>query len=173
MLLSHWPCFSLTTTDLTSAPWTLPLALPEFSFPSFSKAHKIHSSLCWNFTFSDNLFLIYNFIHYDFIYIKNIGEYVINDCMLCHFSHVQFFVTLWAIDYQAPLSMGFSRKESGVGWHFLLQGIFPTQGSNPSLLHLQHCHSGSLSRVPPEKPHVISSYIQYICLVIIRYTLCI
>ena len=26
-------------------------------------------------------------------------------------------------------------KNSGVGWHFLLQGIFLTQGSNPGLLH--------------------------------------
>ena len=26
-------------------------------------------------------------------------------------------------------------KSSGVGCHFLLQGIFPTQGSNPSLLY--------------------------------------
>ena len=26
-------------------------------------------------------------------------------------------------------------KNTGVGCHFLLQGIFPTQGSNPGLLH--------------------------------------
>ena len=29
----------------------------------------------------------------------------------------------------------FPGKDIGVGCHFLLQGIFPTQGSNPSLLH--------------------------------------
>ena len=29
-------------------------------------------------------------------------------------------------------------KDTGVGWHALLQGIFPTQGLNPHLLHLQH-----------------------------------
>ena len=29
----------------------------------------------------------------------------------------------------------FSAKSTGVGCHFLLQGIFPTQGSNPGLLH--------------------------------------
>ena len=29
----------------------------------------------------------------------------------------------------------FPGKETGVGCHFLLQGIFPTQGSNPGLLH--------------------------------------
>ena len=28
-------------------------------------------------------------------------------------------------------------KSTGVGCHFLLQGIFPTQGSNPCLLHWQ------------------------------------
>ena len=33
----------------------------------------------------------------------------------------------------------FLSKNTGVGCHFLLQGIFLTQGSNPSLLHLLHC----------------------------------
>ena len=30
---------------------------------------------------------------------------------------------------------GFPDKNTGVGSHFLLQGIFPTQGMNASLLH--------------------------------------
>ena len=34
-------------------------------------------------------------------------------------------------------SWGFSGKNIGVGCHFLLQGIFPTQGSNSCLLHWQ------------------------------------
>ena len=39
-------------------------------------------------------------------------------------------------------SMGFSlAKNTGAGCHGLLQGIFPTQGSNPRLLHWQ---AGSL-----------------------------
>ena len=37
--------------------------------------------------------------------------------------------------HQAPLSMGFSRQEYWSGLHSLLQGIFPTQGSKPGLLH--------------------------------------
>ena len=42
---------------------------------------------------------------------------------------------LWTIGCQAPLSMGFSRQTStGVSCHFLLQGIFLTQGALP-------CHS--------------------------------
>ena len=38
------------------------------------------------------------------------------------------------VAHQAPLSMGFSRQEYWSGLHFLLQGIFPTQGLNPCLL---------------------------------------
>ena len=41
--------------------------------------------------------------------------------------------------HHAPLSMEFSRwVNTGVGCHFLLQGIFLTQGSNPRLLRLLH-----------------------------------
>ena len=50
-------------------------------------------------------------------------------------SHVQFFATPWTVAYQHPLSMGFSSKNAGVGCHSLLQGIFPTQGSNLGPLH--------------------------------------
>ena len=37
------------------------------------------------------------------------SHYHMPACMLCRFSHVQLFVTLWAVAHQAPLSMGFSR----------------------------------------------------------------
>ena len=36
---------------------------------------------------------------------------------------------------QAPLPMGFSSKNTGMGCLSLLQGTFPTQGLNPGLLH--------------------------------------
>ena len=40
----------------------------------------------------------------------------------------------------SPLSMGFvSSQNTGVGCHFLLWGIFLTQGSNRCLLHLLCC----------------------------------
>ena len=45
------------------------------------------------------------------------------------------FATPWIVAYQATLSMGFSRQQYGSGLPFLLQGIFPTQGSNLHLLH--------------------------------------
>ena len=36
----------------------------------------------------------------------------------------------WTVAHQAPLSMGCPNRNTGVGCHFLLQGIFPTQGLN-------------------------------------------
>ena len=51
-------------------------------------------------------------------------------------SHVRLFAPPWTVAYQAPLSMDFPGKNTGVGCHFLLQEIFLTQGSN---LGLPHC----------------------------------
>ena len=47
---------------------------------------------------------------------------------------------------------GFSRQETGVGCHFLLQGIFPNQGSNLGLLHCRQTlyplsHQGIPSKI--------------------------
>ena len=50
-------------------------------------------------------------------------------------SHVWLFSTPWDVAHQAPLSMNFPGKNTGAGCHFLLQGIFLTQGMNPGLLH--------------------------------------
>ena len=50
-------------------------------------------------------------------------------------SCVRLFATPWTAAYQASRSMEFSRQEYWSGCHFLLQGIFPTQGLNPGLLH--------------------------------------
>ena len=43
-------------------------------------------------------------------------------------------------------------KNTGVGCHFLLQGIFPTQGPSPCLLDLLNWHVDSLPLAPPGKP---------------------
>ena len=45
-----------------------------------------------------------------------------NPCACMHawsLSHVQLFVNLWTIAHQAPLSVGFSSKNTAVGCHFL------------------------------------------------------
>ena len=43
---------------------------------------------------------------------------------------------LWSTRLLCPWN--FPGKNAGVDRHFLLQGIFPTQGSNPRLLYLLH-----------------------------------
>ena len=58
----------------------------------------------------------------------------------------------------------FPGKNIGVGSHFLLQGIFPTQGSNPGLLHCRqilHCliYEGSPAFIPRNK-HLLISWLQ-------------
>ena len=47
----------------------------------------------------------------------------------------QSCTTLWTVAHQAPLSMGFPSKNTGVGCHLLFQGIFLIQGLNLCLLH--------------------------------------
>ena len=67
----------------------------------------------------------------------------------CRCSVVSDSVTPWTVAYEDPLSMGFSSKSTGVGCHFLLQGIFPTQGLNPGPLH---CRQTFYPLKPSGKP---------------------
>ena len=65
------------------------------------------------------------------------------------------FATPWTVAPQAPLSVGyFPGKNTGVASHVLLQGIFPTQGSNLRLLCLLHWQVDSLPAEPLGKPFV-------------------
>ena len=93
------------------------------------------------------------------------GQFVGTVCVcvcVSRFSRVQFFATLWTVAHQAPLSMGFSCKNTGVGCHALLQGIFLTQGSNLRLLGFRHWQMGVfffffLPLAPPGKLLLILS----------------
>ena len=49
----------------------------------------------------------------------------VHACILNHFSCVWFFVTLWTVACQAPLSMGFSRQEYWSGLPFLEVTCWP------------------------------------------------
>ena len=73
-------------------------------------------------------------------------------CVLNCFSLVQLFATPWTIAHQTPLSMDLPGKNTGVGCYAFLQGIFPTQGLNPHLLHLLRWQVGSLPLPQPGKP---------------------
>ena len=80
---------------------------------------------------------------------------------LCHLPPRIFFYVLshmwisaapWTVAHQAPLSMGLIGKITGVGCHFFLQRIFPTQGLNSRLLILLHWQVDSLPPAAPGKP---------------------
>ena len=81
-------------------------------------------------------------------------------CWVSRFRHVWFFATSQTVAHQAPLSMGFSRQNTGVGCHALLQGIFSTQGSNPGLLCLLHWWVRYLPLASPGKPSDTKSIIE-------------
>ena len=49
----------------------------------------------------------------------------------------RLFATPWPVAYRLFHPWDFPGKNTGMGCHFLLQEIFPTQGLNPGLLHLQ------------------------------------
>ena len=68
-------------------------------------------------------------------------------CILSHFSRVYHFVAPWTAARQNPRAS--PGKNAGVGCHALLQGVFPSQGLNPRLLHLQ---AGSLPAEPQGSP---------------------
>ena len=58
--------------------------------------------------------------------------------------------------------MGFFGMNTGVGCHFILQGSFQAQGSNPHLLPLLQLQVGSLPLVPPGKSVLYSRALLFI-----------
>ena len=88
-------------------------------------------------------------------------------CMLSHFSLVRFFATFSTVKPTRLLCPWYSPgKNAGVSCHALLQGIFPTQGSNPGLscyrwilYHLSH--QGSPVKNLSNKMFPKAYYVEY------------
>ena len=57
--------------------------------------------------------------------------------------------------------LDFPGKNTGVGHHFLLQGIFPTQEPNPSLFNLLLWQTNSFTTVLPGKPNLGCTSVQF------------
>ena len=68
------------------------------------------------------------------------------------------FATPWIIVHQGPLSTRFPGMNTGVGCHFLLQQIFPTQESNPCLLH---CRQTPYPWATLEAPIMTSAWLSH------------
>ena len=67
-------------------------------------------------------------------------------------SHVWLFATPCSVATRLLCLWNFPGANTGVGCHFLLQGIFPTQGSNLHLLCL-HWQADSLPLAPHRNPN--------------------
>ena len=75
----------------------------------------------------------------------------INECVCAHtgvhtqsLSHVRLCVTPWTGAHQAPRPWDCPGKNTGVGCHFFLKGIFLTQGLKLQPWHLLHWQVDSL-----------------------------
>ena len=77
------------------------------------------------------------------------STYSMHACVLSRFSHVQLFVILWTVAARLLCPWDSAGKNTGVGRHALLQGIFPSQGFNAHLLYWQ---AGFLPLAPLGKP---------------------
>jgi len=130
----------------------------------YTENHQLNCKFCWNHKLSQISSIV-------LVLLK------INSSVQL-LSRAQLFATPWTVARQASLPIANSQsllklmpiesvmssnhfilcpwdspgKNTVVGCHFLLQGIFPTQGSNPGLLCLLHWQVGSLSLGPPGKP---------------------
>ena len=96
----------------------------------------IHSCQNCYFHWSDRFIIVQIFWKWKKVKVKSL-------------SRVRLFATPWAVACSRLLRpWDFLGKSTGVDCHFFLQGIFPTQGSNPGLPHcrqtLYHLsHQGS------------------------------
>ena len=103
-------------------------------------------------TLRECVFLLHLFCIYRKCY-RELGHTSLCVCILSCFSCVRLCVTLWTIAPPRFLCRQNSPgKNTGMDCHALLQGIFPTKGLNPGLLHLLHWQAGSLPLGPPWKP---------------------
>ena len=79
-------------------------------------------------------------------------------CEVSRFSHVGLYATPWTVARLLFCPWDFPHKNTGVGSHALLQGIFSTQVLNPCLLRLLHQQLDSLPL------HHLGSPVSIICI---------
>ena len=78
---------------------------------------------------------IYYFLPFSFFEREKIFEIVFLSICGLVAKLCPILVTPWTVACRLLCPWDFPGKNTGVGCHALLQGIFPTQGSNPCLLH--------------------------------------
>ena len=76
-------------------------------------------------------------------------------------SHVQLFVTPWAIAHQAPLSMGFCRQECWSGFLFPSPGDLPNPGIKPTFPESPALAGGFFSTESSGRPKILVLLVIY------------
>ena len=110
--------------------------------PFFRGLSQPRDRTCVSFT-AGRFFTIWaiGFLNYSVVFYKSCELSRFSPCTCapaCVLSCIWFFETPWTVACQASLSMEFSGKNTRADCHFLLQGIFPTQGLKPSPMCLLH-----------------------------------
>ena len=168
-LSSSWDCLSIITCGCSPKghPLQGPLSFPFFFFlasnlwmlnlqwtdDSVQRATEKQGA-SQNEKNENIRILIINHLHFSM-------HRIFVPCWKLEFDYAVCFATSVILDSLWPCGLWLTRlhcpwdslsKNTGVGCHLLLQGIFPTQGLKRSLLCLLHWQAGSLQLAPPGKP---------------------
>ena len=101
------------------------------------------------------------------VFFANSQMYVdvlLSVCVLSCFSHVLLFVTLWTVAARLPCPWDSPGKNSGVGCHALLQGVFPTRDRTCLIHPLCWLAGGFFTTSTIWEACVTLYFIQLICL---------
>ena len=102
------------------------------------------------FVFSSTLFLKDTYFSLNLEKHQSLDKLYV--CLLSHFNHIRLSATLGLQPTRLLCPWDFSGKNTGVGCHTLLQGIFPTQELKLGLFCLLYWQMSSLPPVPSRKP---------------------
>ena len=152
-----WPYAAGWISSPTSLrPSPIYLSPLYVGFDSYRSSYKCSHTICTLLSLTSFVQDIFGIHPWCCVYQQVVHFYVwvVPQCMqACSVADsIWLLGTPWTIAHQALLSMGFPSKNTGVGYHFLLQGIFLIQRSNSCLLHLLHWQADSLILEPPGKP---------------------
>ena len=76
-------------------------------------------------------------------------------------SRVRLFATPWIAAHRLLCPWDFPGKNTGVGCHCLLQGIFLIRESNPGLPHRGQAQADALTSEPPGSPNASEKKYKY------------
>ena len=123
-------------------------------------------SFCW-------IFVQISHLKFNITFCYNIYSHNVSDSSYCWCAWDMTYVCMFSITQSCPTlcnpvdcsfakllcPWSFLGKNSGKGCHFLLQGIFPTQGRNMRLLHLLYWQADFYQCATWEALEILHSYL--------------